>query len=124
MNDTVSLEFLAAFAEAWNRHDAQAIVAMMTPDCVMCLSAGPTREGSRYEGRDAVRAAAEAMFARFADAAWLDARHFISANRGVSEWTFRATGADGTQIETHGCDIFRFRDGLISVKDSYRKQVV
>ncbi len=123
MSQSVSNEFLDAFAEAWSRHDADAIVAMMTPDCVMCLSAGPTAEGSRHEGRDAVKAAAEALFERFPDARWTNPRHFVAGDRGVSEWLFVATTREGQRVQTNGCDVFTFRDGLIAVKDSYRKNV-
>lgn len=123
MAATITREFLDDFAAAWTRHDADAIVAMMTPDCVMCLSAGPTREGSRHEGREAVRAAAQALFAQFPDARWTNPRHFIAGDRGVSEWTFVGTRADGVKVETNGCDVFTFRDGLIAVKDSFRKNV-
>lgn len=60
----------------------------------------------------------------FADA-WnrhdVDARHFVCGDRGVSEWTFTGTRQDGTKVEVHGCDLFTFRDGKISVKNSYRK---
>ena len=46
MTDTALI--LDAFADAWNRHDSDAIVSMMTEDCVMCLSAGPTKEEARF----------------------------------------------------------------------------
>ncbi len=46
----------------------------------------------------------------------------IDGDRGVTQWTFTATRPDGTKISSAGCDLFVFRDGLISVKDSYRKQ--
>lgn len=36
----VTLEFLDEFADAWNRHDAEAILDKMTTDCVMQLSSG------------------------------------------------------------------------------------
>ena len=37
---TVTAEFLDRFASAWNRHDVDAILSMMTSDCTMLLSAG------------------------------------------------------------------------------------
>ena len=49
------------------------------------------------------------------------ARHFVVGDRGVSEWTFTGTRADGSHVEVHGCDIFTFRDGRIALKNSYRK---
>jgi ketosteroid isomerase-like protein len=36
----VTLEFLDAFAQAWNRYDVDAIMSAMTEDCVFEASAG------------------------------------------------------------------------------------
>jgi steroid delta-isomerase-like uncharacterized protein len=117
----VTTDILDAFAEAFNRHDADGIMALMTDDCVFEASAGPEICGTRYDGRAAVRAGFAEVFATFRDAQWGNARHFIAGNRGVSEWTFTGTRVDGTRVEVHGCDVFTFRDGKIAVKDSYRK---
>jgi steroid delta-isomerase-like uncharacterized protein len=117
----VTVERLQAFADAFNRHDSDAIMAFMTEDCVFEASAGDEVCGERHVGADAVREAFTDVWATFADAAWLDARHFVCGNRGVSEWTFTGTRADGTRLEVHGCDLFTFRDGKIALKNSYRK---
>ncbi len=117
----ITVEALAAFADAFNRHDADAVVSFMTEDCVFEASAGPDICGARYVGREAVRAAFADVFATFSDAQWGDAQHFIQGDRGVSEWTFTGTRADGTRVEVHGCDVFTFRDGKIALKNSYRK---
>jgi ketosteroid isomerase-like protein len=45
----------------------------------------------------------------------------VCGDRGVSEWTFTGTYADGRRVEVRGCDLFRFRDGRIALKNSYRK---
>ena len=117
----VTTEMLEAFAEAWNRHDADALMSFMTEDCVFEASAGSDVCGTRYVGRDSVRAAFAEVWATFPDAQWCNARHFVHGERGVSEWTFTGTRADGTRVEVDGCDLFTFRDGKISLKDSYRK---
>ena len=117
----VSTELLEAFADAWNRHDADALMSFMTPDCVFESSAGPDVYGTRYQGEDAVRGGYVDVWTTFPDAHWGNARHFVCGNRGVSEWTFSGTREDGTRVEVHGCDVFTFRDGKIAVKDSYRK---
>lgn len=83
--------------------------------------AGPEACGPRFEGRAAVRAAFAQVWATFPDAHWGNARHFVCGDRGVSEWMFTGTRADGTRVEVHGCDLFRFRDGKIALKNSYRK---
>ena len=117
----ITLAFLDAFADAWNRHDVDAIMAAMTDDCVFEASAGPEVNGQRTEGREAVRAAYAAVFEAFPDARWGNARHFIAGSRGVSEWTFTGTQGDGKRVEVNGCDLLTFRDGKIAIKNSYRK---
>lgn len=117
----VTTEVLQAFADAWNRHDIDALMSFMAEDCVFEASAGTEVCGSRCVGREAVRASFAEVWASFPDAHWGNARHFVCGDRGVSEWTFTGTGADGTRVEVHGCDLFTFRDGKIALKDSYRK---
>lgn len=117
----VTTEMLQAFAEAWNRHDVDALMSFMTEDCVFETSAGSDVCGTRYVGHESVRAGFAEVWATFPDAQWANARHFVREERGVSEWTFTGTRADGTRVEVHGCDLFTFRNGKIALKDSYRK---
>ena len=117
----ITAEVLDAFADAWNRHDTDALMSFMTDDCVFESSAGPDICGTRYAGREAVRAGFTEVFATFRDAHWGNAQHFIQGDRGVSEWTFTGTRADGTRVEVHGCDLFTFRNGKIALKNAYRK---
>jgi steroid delta-isomerase-like uncharacterized protein len=119
--DAETLALLERFADAWNRHDLDALMSMMTDDGVFEASAGPAADGQRSEGKQAVRAAYAAVFAAFPDAHWADARHFVAGTRGVSEWTFTGTQRDGKRVEVTGCDLFTFRDGKIAIKNSYRK---
>jgi steroid delta-isomerase-like uncharacterized protein len=119
--DGVGIDVLQAFAEAWNRHDVDTLMGFMADDCVFEASAGPELCGTRYVGRDAVRAGYAEVFASFPDAHWAHARHFVQADRGVSEWTFTGTRADGCRVEVHGCDLFTFSGGKIALKNSYRK---
>ena len=124
MPDTLvpmTTETLQAFADAWNRHDVDALMSFMTDDCVFEASAGPDACGQRCEGREAVRRAYAEVWATFPDAQWGGARHFVCGDRAVSEWTFTGTRQDGSRVEVHGCDLFTCRDGKISVKNSYRK---
>ncbi len=121
VSEQVTVSFLQDFAEAWNRHDADALMAFMTEDCVFEASAGPDIFGTRYMGREAVRAGFAEVWASFPDAHWDNARHFVCGARGVSEWTFTGTRVDGTRVEVTGCDLFTFRDGRIALKNSYRK---
>lgn len=42
---------LDAFAAAWNRHDIDALMSMMTTDCVFEASGGVAVNGVRHEGQ-------------------------------------------------------------------------
>ena len=117
----VSTTDLQAFADAWNRHDVEALMSFMTDDCVFEASAGPDVCGARYVGREAVRAGFAEVWKTYPDAQWLSPRHFVCGDRGVSEWIFTGTRADGARVEVNGCDVFTFRDGKIALKNSYRK---
>ena len=107
----VTPAFLQAFADAWNRRDVDALMSFMTEDCVFESSAGDDACGTRHAGKVAVRAGFAEVWAIFPDAHWGNARHFVHGDRGVSEWTFTGTRADGVRVEVHGCDLFTFRDG-------------
>jgi steroid delta-isomerase-like uncharacterized protein len=123
-NKNVTVDFLQSFADAFNAHDVKAIMSHMTEDCVFEASAGPDVDGEKFSGQEQVKKAFENVFATFPDAHWGTPRHFIQGDRGVSEWVFTGTKADGTKVEVTGCDLFTFKDGKIAIKNSYRKNRV
>lgn len=117
----VTNDFLQSFADAFNAHDINAIMSHMTNDCIFEASAGPDFNGEKFQGQQVVRKAFEDVFSTFPDAKWNNPRHFISGDRGFTEWIFTGTKTDGTRVEVSGCDLFIFKDGKIAVKNSYRK---
>ena len=112
---------LDEFGQAFNRHDLDGLMSMMTDDCIFDASAGGTVDGERHRGQRAVRAAFAAVFAEYPDAQWRGANHVVAGERAVSEWTFTGTRADGMRVEVRGCDVFTLRGGKIAIKDSFRK---
>lgn len=121
VSNEVTLKFLDAFGDAWNRHDVDDIMTFMADDCAFETTAGPEVCGKRYVGREAVRKAFARVFSIFPDAHFGNARHFLSGDRGCTEWTFTGTSSDGKRVEVLGCDLFTFRDGKITLKSSYFK---
>jgi ketosteroid isomerase-like protein len=117
----VTVETLAAFADAWNRHDIDALMSFMTDDCEFHAVAGPGLLGASFIGREAVRQAFPSAWQTCADVSWTDAEYFVCGNRGVAESTVKGTRADGTRIEARMVDVFTFRDGKIAVKNAFRK---
>lgn len=120
-NPQATADVLHAVFQAFNRHDADGVMAHMSDDVVFETIGGDQMYGTRIEGRDAVHAAFSNVWASFPDVQWRDATHFACGDRGVSEWTFVATQSDGSMIEADGCDLFRFRDGKIVEKKAFRK---
>lgn len=122
MAEPITPATLAAFSDAWNRHDVDALMSFMHDDCVFLTAAGPDACGTRHQGRDAVRKAFAAAWATVPDAQWENGRHQVNGDTGQSTWTFTGTAADGSRIEVDGIDLFTFRDGKILVKNVFRKQ--
>jgi len=114
-------DLLARFADAWNRHDLDALMSFMHAECVFESVAGPLACGQRHEGPEAVARAFAGAWQAFPDAQWRNGRHLVCGERGISEWTFTGTAADGSRIEADGVDLFTFRDGKILVKNAFRK---
>jgi len=117
----VTRDFLQSFADAFNAHDLNAIMSYMTKDCIFEASAGPDFNGEQFTGQEQVKKAFKNVFATYPDAKWNNPRHFLSGDRGFTEWVFTGTKTDGTKVEVSGCDLFTFRDGKIAVKNSFRK---
>lgn len=118
----VTVATLEAFSAAWNRHDLAALMSFMHPDCEFLTAAGPDAHGGCHRGHEAVAAAFASAWINVPDAQWRNGRHWVAGDRGVSEWTFTGTAADGARIESDGVDLFIFRDGKILQKNVFRKQ--
>lgn len=117
----MSLSLLQAFCDAYNRHDLEALLDMVSDDCIFEMSAGAEPWGARHVGKHALRQALPWAWKAWPDARWDDATHVVSGNRGFSEWTFRGTDERGQTTEVRGVDLFEIRGGLIVKKDTFRK---
>ena len=114
-------KMLQEYGDAWNAHDIDAIMALMTEDCIFEPGGGPERFGMRYEGRAAVRERFIEVFTDIPDIRFDNAIHFVQDHYGCSEWTIVGTTKDGRKLEVDGCDLFTFEDGKIKSKRSYLK---
>jgi cation diffusion facilitator family transporter len=106
------------FNEAFNRHDVDAVMAAMTDDCVFESTSPP--DGSRHEGRAAVRAAWDELFAASPTARFDAEEVIVSGDRCVVRWCYTWVEA-GTESHVRGVDVIRVRDGLVAEKLSYVK---
>ena len=115
------LETLRTILDAFNRHDLDEIMSHFAEDAVFETPRGPDPWGRRFTGKAAVREGLAARFTVIPNVHYGDDDHFAAGDRGVSEWTLTGTTTDGERIEVRGCDLWTFRGGLISRKDSFWK---
>ncbi len=115
-----TLAVIERFNEAFNRHDVDAVMALMTDDCVF-ENTYPPPDGERYEGRAAVRGFWERLFRATPDARFTFEEIFAAGDRCAQRWRYDYTGDDGRPGHIRGVDILRVRDGKVAEKLSYVK---
>jgi ketosteroid isomerase-like protein len=116
------LDVLTEVLEAFNRHDLDAIMAHFAEDCVLETPRGPDPWGRRFVGKTEVRRGLAARFEGIPDVHYEGDGHFVSGDRGLSEWTISGTTVEGERIEVRGCDLWTFGpDDTVTRKDSFWK---
>jgi len=121
----VTIALLDEIQDGFNRHDVEAILSHFTDDCQWLMARGPQAwEARRLKGKHAIGEVLSARYAVVPDMRWDDISHFIAPGGGkaCSEWTVRGTPSDGSApIDWLGCDVWTFRDGWVTKKDTYWK---
>ena len=111
MNDLIQ-----RYADAWGRHDPDAIIALHTDDTTFHahIGQGPAR------GKAAVRRAFADLLARFPDLAFTQVSVRTGPDFWVVEWKMSGTlaGTDNA-FKVDLIDLITVEDGLVKSKDSY-----
>jgi steroid delta-isomerase-like uncharacterized protein len=128
MNSEHPLEqVIAAYGEAWNGHDIEAILAMHTEDSVFQNHTS----GGQAIGKAAIREILKGVFAAFPDIRFDARRTYVRDGLVTQEWTASATLAvpytsggvtvqpTGKKISWNGVDVIPFAGNLIARKDDY-----
>lgn len=105
-----------AFNEAFNRRDLDAIMALMTEDCVLD-DTFPPPDGTRFEGQAAVRAFWEDMFRSTPDAHFEAEDVFAARDRCTVCWRYTFNGTE----HIRGVDVIRVSGGKVAEKLAYVK---
>ena len=121
---------IAAYNDAWNAHDLDAIMAMHAPD--MVFENHTAHESA--QGED-VREYIGAIFETWPDIRFEGRRTYARDGLVVQEWTATATHASrmtrgdlvakptGRTITWDGLDVIPFENGLVKRKDVYSDSV-
>lgn len=113
------LAIVRAFHDAFNKHDIDELMALVTDDCVF-ENTYPPPDGTRYVGREAVREAWRKFFAANPDAFFEIEEIFAAGNRCVLRWRYTKT-KEGKPWHLRGVDVFKVTAGKIAEKLSYVK---
>ena len=107
------------FNDAFNRHDVNAIMALMTDDCVF-ENTRPAPDGPRIIGQTGVRTFWTEFFQRSPHARFETEELVEAGDRCVVRWMYHWV-RDGVPGHVRGVDLFRVRDGKVAEKLSYVK---
>jgi ketosteroid isomerase-like protein len=107
------------FNEAFNRHDADGLAALLTEDTVF-EDTSPAPDGRRIEGKAAVVEFWRGWFARNADAKFEAEEVIVSRDRAVVLWVYRKL-RNGQPWHLRGVDVFTVRNGKVAAKLAYVK---
>ena len=107
------------FNDAFNRHDADALAALLTDDTVF-EDTSPPPDGRRIEGKAAVVEFWRGWFTRNSDAVFEAEDVIVSGDRAVVRWIYRKP-RNGQPWHLRGVDVFTVRDEKVAAKLAYVK---
>jgi ketosteroid isomerase-like protein len=114
-----ALDVVNRFGDALNAKDIDAVMALMTDDCLF-ENTSPFPDGEAFRGQDAVRAF-------WTELAKTPGMHFeteeaiVAGDRVTTRWRYSWTNPDGTEGHVRGTDLFKISDGKVAEKLSYVK---
>ena len=118
---------IAAYGDAWNSHNVEAILAMHTEDSVF----ENHTSGGAGVGKDAIREILKGVFAAFPDIRFDARRTYVRDGVVTQEWTATGTLAipytkgnttvqpTGKKVSWNGVDVIPFAGNLVARKDVY-----
>ena len=115
-----TLATIEQFNDAFNRHDVNAVMALMTDDCIF-ENTSPAPAGERYEGQAAVRGFWESFFQGNPNAYFEAEDTLVGGDRATVCWIYRWDPNAESGGFVRGVDVFRVRDGKVSEKKAYVK---
>jgi ketosteroid isomerase-like protein len=119
LQDRATRTTIDSFNEAFNRHDADALAALLTDDTVF-EDTSPAPDGRRIEGKAAVTEFWRGWFVRNPDARFEAEEFIVSGNQAVVRWVYHKM-RNGQPWHLRGVDVFTVRDGKVAAKLAYVK---
>jgi ketosteroid isomerase-like protein len=114
---TKNAETVRAFGQGQNEVNRSAIEGLLDEDANFF----PGAKGIKFEGRDAFLDGLFDWLNKHETGHFTVLNEFYTEDEAFNEWHFVARTKDGQDVDTHGVDYFKLRDGKIIVKSSFRK---
>lgn len=118
----VTRELVDAIGDAFNANDIDAVMWYFADDAVFDHAAGPDPHGTRFGGKEKIRAVFSGLFDKVETVHWETCDARIAGDKAFCEYRRTARHRTGETEEYLSVDILTFRDGLIVHKDTYYKQ--
>jgi ketosteroid isomerase-like protein len=119
LQDQATRATIDSFNEAFNRHDADGVAALLSDDTVF-EDTSPAPDGRRIEGKVAVAEFWRGWFVRNPDARFEAEEIIVSGNQAVVRWVYHKM-RNGEPWHLRGVDVFTVRDGKVAAKLAYVK---
>ncbi len=115
-----TVRLVLAFNEAFNRHDVEGMMQLMSDDCRF-ENTEPAPDGAVYEGKEPITRFWHEFFRQSPQAHIEIEEIFGLGKRCVMRWRYEWVDSEGEPGHVRGVDIYRVQDGLIREKLSYVK---
>ncbi len=113
-----NVALMERFLNAFNRHDLEGAMSLMTDDVVFVSSSM-----LRAEGQAEVRKAVTGILENTPDVNFaVDGPIFATSEWGCAEWVMTGTHKERGKLNVRGCDIFGFRGGKVSQFGGFNKR--
>ena len=125
MSRPITIEYLDEICQEFNQQDVDGILSHFAAECVWLMARGPNSpEGRRCVGKEEIGTVLRTRYVEIPDMRWEEMRHWVcDETKAISEWVVRGTPRDGEAFEYLGCDLWEFKDGLVTKKDTYCKSI-
>jgi predicted SnoaL-like aldol condensation-catalyzing enzyme len=115
-----AMRIVLAFNEAFNRHDVEGMMQLMSDDCLF-ENTYPAPDGTVYQGKEAVSRFWQDFFRESPQAHIEIEEIFGLGRRCIMRWRYSWVDGPGAKGYVRGVDIFQVKSGFICEKLSYVK---
>lgn len=115
-----AMRVVLKFSEAFNRHDLQQMMLLISDDCFF-EQAAPAPDGTRYSGAASIAQHLQESFQQSPGLQIEIEEIFGLGERCIMRWRCRWQDEEDELGYIRGVDIFRVRDGFIRERFSYVK---